>query len=334
MAVKNFGRVFVGAGVTLGLMSIPSLVRYLDRRREIREGACDQPSILDGEEKKGVHSIDGTTLYVDYLGEKDPTVFLVHGFACCTQAFRYQKPFLSDKYRVVGIDLRGHGRSEVPKNRGYHVERFAEDLKAVVDVFEPEQFVIAGFSLGGLAAFKFFERFAKDYEGRLRGLAIIDSTGGDITDMSLQWKLLKKWNQNLMDNVLGKAIADMMSDSSLMYAFIRSGMFGKRPLASEIEFIQRITCSTPIATLKGTMKDNDDYRFEHYLPNVDIPVMLIVGSEDSLMANDRKNKRTYSLLPDARLKVLEGAGHLALLERPEELNEALDGFLTEVFGKG
>lgn len=71
--------------------------------------------------------------------------------------------------------------------------------------------------------------------------------------------------------------------------------------------------------------------FEYYLPSVAVPVMLLVGSEDSLMASDRENRRTYSLLPDARLKVFEGAGHMAPQEQPEEFNEALGGFLAECF---
>jgi pimeloyl-ACP methyl ester carboxylesterase len=145
----------------------------MDRLRESREGTGDQPSILNGEEKKEVHSLDGTALYVDYLGERDSTVFLAHGYTCDGTEFRYQKPYLADKYRVVSLDFRGHGRSEISNSGDYHFERLAEDLKAVVDAFEPERFVVAGHSMGGLAAFKFYELFAKEYEGRLKGLAII-----------------------------------------------------------------------------------------------------------------------------------------------------------------
>lgn len=331
--VKKRGKLFIGSGVILGLLSAPSMVRHMDRRRESREGIGERPAILDGKEKKGVHSLDGTSIYAEYLGEKDPTIFLVHGFACCAQAFRYQKAFLSDKYRVVGMDLRGHGRSEVPKNGDYRAERLAEDLKAVVDAFEPGQFVVAGHSLGGITAFKFFERFAKDYEGRLKGLAIIDSTGVDTADISLPWKLFLLWSKNLLDNDIGKAMAEKLKDSSLMYMCIRSLMFGEGPSASEISFFQQMGCSAPVATLKGAARDIEDHRFEYYLPNVDIPVMLLVGSKDSLMANDRENKRTYSLLPDARLKVFEGAGHMSPQEKPDEFNEAIDGFLAEVLVK-
>jgi len=323
-----------------GLLSLPSFIRALDRRREIREGAGGRPTIMDGEEKKGVCSLDGTPLYVDCLGESDPTVFFVHGFTNCTQEFYYQKPYFTEKYRVVGLDLRGHGRSEIPASRDYHAERFAEDLKAVVDVFEPERFVVAGHSLGGLTTFKFYELFGKEYEGRLKGLAIIDSTGIDISSklnsgFTLKWTLLMKYCSILMDNNLYKMIFEKLSDSPVYYLLVRWLLSSKRRSASALEFFQQVACLTPIATLKGIAKvANEGWRQEYFLPNLNIPVMLLVGSEDDITKTDRKNRRTHSLLPDARLKVLEGAGHLALQEMPEEFNEALDGFLTEVFGKG
>jgi pimeloyl-ACP methyl ester carboxylesterase len=60
----------------------------------------------------------------------------------------------------------------------------------------------------------------------------------------------------------------------------------------------------------------------------------LLENEDSLMATDRLNNRTCALLPDVRLKVIEGAGHNAMLELPEEVNEGLDEFLTECFVGG
>ncbi|MDY6794145.1 MAG: alpha/beta hydrolase [Actinomycetota bacterium] len=332
MSERSSSRLILGAGAFLGLISMPVLVRWMDRRREKGEGAVDRPSILDGKDKEGIRSLDGTALYVDYLGEKDPTVFLIHGYSENGQVFRYQKPYLAGKYRVVSLDLRGHGRSEVPESGNYHTERLAEDLKAVVDAFEPEKFVLVGHSMGGFTSFTFYERFGKDYEGRLKGLAIIDSTGVDITGASPRWRLFISLGKLLVDNTFSRAIAARMDKSSLTYFFLRWLAFGKRPPASEVEFLQQMSCSVPIAALRGAARGCDDYLFERHLPGVDIPVILLVGSEDSLMADDRRNQRTYSLLPDARLEVFEGAGHNALQERPEELNRALDGFLTEVFG--
>lgn len=332
MADRDYGKLLLGAGAFAGVMSVPGLVRRMDRRRERAQGTADRPSIMDGKEREGVRSPDGTALYVDYLGERDPTLFLAHGYTCDGTEFRYQKPYLAGKYRVVSLDFRGHGRSELPGSGDYSIDRMAEDLKAVVDAFEPESFVIAGHSMGGLAAFKFYELFAGEYGDRLKGLAIIDSTGLDVaTGWSLRWRLLLEFNRYLKENGFTEALFAKLSDSPLMYLYVRWLVFGKRPPASMVEMLQLMMCTTPITTLKGIVKDGLDYRFEYYLPNVDIPVVLLVGSEDSLMANDRRNERTYSLLPDARLEVFEGAGHMAPQEQPEELNRALDGFLTEVF---
>ncbi|MFW6113989.1 MAG: alpha/beta fold hydrolase [Actinomycetota bacterium] len=331
MSRRGISGLLIEAGALMGLMSIPALVRSADRHRERKGGAADRPSILDGKEKEGVRSQDGTALHVDYLGDNDPTVFLVHGYSESGQIFRYQKPYLAGKYRVVSLDLRGHGRSEVPQSRDYDIERLAEDLKAAVDAFEPERFVIAGHSMGGFTSFVFYHRFGKDYEGRLKGLAVIDSTGVDLTGASLRWRVFMNLGKQLVDNKFTRAAAAKMEYSSITYIFLRWLAFGKRPPAGEIEFLQRIAASTPIASLKGSAKGCDNYMFERHLPGVDIPVVLLVGSEDSLMADDRRNQRTYSILPDARLEVFEGAGHMAPVERPEEINRALDGFLTEVF---
>lgn len=322
---------FVGAAVT-SLLSLPSFIRALDRRRESRKGAGDRPSIMDGEEKKGICSLDGTRLYADYLGDSDPTVFFVHGNPCSSQEFHYQKPYFSNKYRVVSLDLRGFGRSEIPASGDYGLERLAEDLKSIIDAFNPEEFVVAGHSMGGYTAFEFHKRFGSEYGGRLKGLAIIDSTGTDLNDRSPRWKLLDKFGANMKTSRFTEALTEYTSKSSLTYLAIRWLAFGKRPPASQVELMQRMAASTPLESTIGAGKGYSGYQFEDYLPSVNIPVMLLVGSEDTLMVEDRANRRTHALLPDSRLKVFEGAGHCSLMECPDDFNASLDSFLVECFG--
>jgi len=88
--------------------------------------------------------------------------------------------------------------------------------------------------------------------------------------------------------------------------------------------------STPMTTLSLAAKACFDYHYEYFLPSVDVPVALLVGDRDKL-TNRESNERTASLLPDARLKVFEGAGHCAMLERHDDFNEELGSFLDEVF---
>ena len=110
------GLIIVGVcAVVIGFLVIPSSIRQSDRRRESRRGKREPRSITDGKKKEGACSLDGTPLYVDYLGDSDPTIFFVHGILASGQVFRYQKPFFAKKYRVVSLDIRGHGYQACPK---------------------------------------------------------------------------------------------------------------------------------------------------------------------------------------------------------------------------
>jgi pimeloyl-ACP methyl ester carboxylesterase len=324
------GLIIVGVCAVL-VISFPLLMRLRDRRKERRQGLRKRTSIADGAKREGVRSLDGTPLYVDYIGDSDPTVFLVHGILGSGQVFRYQKPWFSRKYRVVSLDLRGHGRSGVPASGDYSIDRLAEDVKAAVDEFDPETFVVAGHSMGGFTTFKFFERFGQEYEGRLKGLAILDSTGIDTTGMSLRWKLDGLYLSLLMDLKITELLKKPFANSAFMYVHGKWLSFSRKAPASEVEFVQGIGACVPIKAMKGCAKACGEHKFEYYLPNVDVPVLLLVGDDDSLMARDRMNSRTYELLPDARLKVVPEAGHNAMLEKPDAVNLCLDAFFTECF---
>jgi len=219
----------------------------------------------------------------------------------------------------------------VPASGDFCIDRLAEDVKAVIDEFDPETFIVAGHSMGGFTTFKFFERFAEEYEGKLKGLAILDSTGVDTTGMSLRWKLDGLYLRLLMDLKITELLKKPFANSAFMYVHGKWLGFGRKARASQVEFIQGISADVPINAMKGCARACGEHRFEHYLPNVDVPVLLLVGDEDSLMARDRMNSRTYALLPNARLTVIAEAGHNAMLEKPDAVNLCLDTFFRECF---
>lgn len=321
-----------------GLLAAPALVRRLDHARSAPE--CEDPPALPvGEEVRGISSQDGTPLYVDLCGEGDRTVFFVHGWTCNGTIFRYQKAYLRDRYRVVTLDLRGHGRSGMPASGDHSVERLAEDLKAVVDHFDPGEFVIAGHSMGGFTSFKFHERFGAGYRGRLKGMAIIDSTGTDLVEGLVMGRLagilypfpLGRALELLgRENRLVQAAVDLYGRTPFAYLLVRWAAFGKRPPAREVEFQREMTFATRVPTIALAAKACFDYHVEYHLPEVDVPVLVLVGSLDKL-TNDKVNRRTCELLPRARLVVYEGAGHSTFLERTREFNRELEGFLEHCF---
>jgi non-heme chloroperoxidase len=326
---------------TLGaaaVISIPAWVRKMDHARDDGyEKGCG--SLPAGMEKGGVVSHDGTHIWVDYVGEAGPTVFFVHGWTCNGTMFHYQKHYFKDRYRVVSMDQRGHGRSAMPESKDLSIDRMAEDIKAMVDSFEPDEFVIAGHSMGGLTAFKFHERFGEEYSGRLKGLAILDSTGTKLSQgmklpglFDFLYPLLIKnvLRAGGIENRLTEKVKDLLGDSSAGYLLIRYLVFTKNTPAAEVEFQREMTFSTSLPTICLAAKGCLEYCCENHMQHVDVPVLMLAGTEDKLVGVGT-SKRTCEMLPDARMKVFEGAGHDTQLDSTEEVNQALDDFLRECF---
>lgn len=316
-------------------LAVAGLVRALDRRR------CDASALLStdlpAEEFEAVSS-DGTVLRVRSYGQGDRTIFFVHGWTCNESIFRFQQEHFGDRYRVVTFDQRGHGRSEIPASLDYHPERQAEDLRAVVDVINPGSFVVAGHSMGGFASFKFYERFGAEYSGRLKGMAIIDSTGTDLVEGIVFGKLIRRIPPVILDrslvalgrrNRLAQAALRLLRDTSAAYMIVRWAAFGSRPVGAQVEHLREMVTDTPVTSVALAAKACLDFHCDYYLPDIRVPVLLLVGDRDKL-TDLKSNEKTARLIPDARLKVFPGAGHCTLLERREEFNRELDGFMSEV----
>ena len=331
------GLMSAAAAASLGLLAVPPLVRRRDHGRT--GGGTTPPRAEAGRVMEGVRSRDGTSLHVEHYGDNGPTVFFAHGWTCCGGIFRHQVAHLRDRYHVVTSDQRGHGKSGMPANNDFSTDRLAEDLKAVIDAFDPEEFVIAGHSMGGFTAFKFHQHFGEEYRGRLKGMAMIDSTGTDVLESIYMSGLVKHTYPFPLSpflvlggrpNRLVEMGREMLRNTSYAYLICRWAAFGKNPPAEEVEYQREMTFSTPVPVTSLAAKACFDYHVEEHLPRVDVPVLLFVGTKDKL-TSDKSNRRTAELLPHARLVVYEDAGHSTHLERTDEVNAELDGFLAQCF---
>ena len=327
------------AVVSLSLLGVPAAIRRLDHIRS-GDGVPD-PRCTGGKQViEGLTSLDGTALHVEYCGESGPTVFFMHGWTCSHVIFRHQMACLCDRYRVVATDQRGHGKSAMPAGKDFRIDRLAEDLKAVVDAFDPEEFVIVGHSMGGFTAFKFHQHFGEKYRGRLKGMVIIDSTGTNTLESIYLGGLLKRLYPFPLspflvlggrENRLVERGRKILRNTPFAYLICRWAAFGKHPPADEVELQREMSFTTMVPATSLALKAIFDYHVEEHLPDVDIPVLMFVGSKDKL-TSEKANRRTYESLPDARLVVYKDAGHSTHLERTEELNAEMGAFIDACFG--
>lgn len=330
-----------GAAAVAAPIIIAGMIRKHDRARDDGEAPmlCD-PEV--GCEEVMIESQDGTPLFLRISGRGDRTLFFVHGWTCNGTVFRFQRSHFEKDFRVVTLDLRGHGRSGIPESLDYHPERLAEDLKAAVDYVDPGDFLIAGHSMGGFTTFKFYELFGEEYKGRLKGLAIIDSTGTDLVEGLVLGKLVGRIYpaplRSLLEflgtnNRVSEAVKGSLRNTSPAYMLVRWAAFGKEPRGYQVEFMREMIFDTPVTTISLAAKGCLDFHYDYYLPDVRVPVMLLVGDRDKL-TDLPCNQRTAELLPDASMAVFADAGHCSLMERRREFNSELEGFLERVIPAG
>src|SRR5580693_1022702 len=113
--------------------------------------------------------VNGIEVYYEQAGE-GPPVLLLHGLGSSTRDWEYQTPELARAYRVIAVDVRGHGRSSRPPGP-YSVSQFAEDAVALLRSLDAAPAHVIGLSMGGMIAFQ----MAVDHPEAVRSLAIINS---------------------------------------------------------------------------------------------------------------------------------------------------------------
>src|SRR6266404_4783081 len=139
--------------------------------------------------------------FVRISGQGFPLVF-VHGFTTTSEFWRDQAEEFSKAYRVIRINLPGHGASPAPTSRSYCLEDFVEDVVRVFRELSIEKAVLIGLSMGGIVA----QKFALKYGHLLKALVLADTTahgiGPDAADdafLAVADKGYKKAVQNLSD---------------------------------------------------------------------------------------------------------------------------------------
>src|SRR5438270_13007147 len=113
--------------------------------------------------------------FVRISGQGLPLVFL-HGFTTTGEFWKEQVEEFSKAYRVIRIDLPGHGVSPAPTSRSYRIEDFIEDVARVFRELSIEEAVLIGLSMGGIVA----QKFALNYQHLVGALVLVDTTAHGI----------------------------------------------------------------------------------------------------------------------------------------------------------
>ena len=256
--------------------------------------------------------VNGITLAYSDRGTGLPLVFL-HAFPLNRTMWRAQEEALSAEFRVITVDLRGHGESDAPLWH-YTLDQAADDVCGLLDHLSIQQAVFAGLSMGGYSLFAFYRK----YVDRVKGLVLADTRAQADTQEGKDGRFQMA---QIAYTKGPAAIADLMIPKLLSPATIHT-----KP--DIVQNVRAMIESNQISGIAGdlmAMAERPDS--VPLLPQIACPTQIIVGELD-LATPPRDSTLMADQIPGAHLTIIPGAAHLSNLEQPETFNHIVDDFVS------
>lgn len=265
----------------------------------------------------------GSRLWYEERGEGTPVVF-IHGWCMSSAVWRLQTEGLSGSFRVITVDLPGHGNSP-PSAAGFHSPACTAGIAALFDHLDLRNAVLAGWSLGSLIA---LESFAV-VRSRLCGLVLIGGTPRFTCGDGFPFGLPKA-------DVDGMTRKVRRSLSRALEGFT-ARMFSAEEAADPLfaSLVQDVLSNVPLPDTDsavqalGVLTDSDQ---RDRLPYIDLPTLIVNGDSDVICLPEASEYLTLRI-PAARLAVFTGCGHAPFLTRSGLFNACLEEFTGMVSGR-
>ncbi|HET7432842.1 MAG TPA: alpha/beta hydrolase [Nocardioides sp.] len=265
------------------------------------------------------------------------TVVFVHGYSLHLDSWHFQRAAYRDQVRTVFYDQRSHGRSGRSTPGHATIEQLGHDLKAVLDSVVPEgPIVLIGHSMGGMTIIALAEQHPELFGDRVVGVALISTTAGGLEPH----RILAPMLPSTVGGVLAQRVVALLARGSRTVDGVRrlgrsvamvatdELAFGGDVPASYVEFADRMLSSTPFEVVAEFFPNFAALDKFHTVKALSVvPTTIICGTEDRLTSVGHSRKLHAHIAGSSLLEV-EGAGHLVIMERHDEVNDELDRLLA------
>jgi 3-oxoadipate enol-lactonase len=262
-------------------------------------------------------TINGIQLSYTDQGQGTPLVF-IHAFPLSSAMWEPQVKEFSKKYRVITLDLRGHGDSDAPLWH-FTLDDFAEDIRELLRHLGITQATFVGLSMGGYTLFALFRK----YPELVTRMVLADTRAQADSDEA-------KAGRFAMAQVAyqkgPQAIAEMMMPKLLGPTSLEK----RQDIVEQIRsMINKNQASGIIVALMAMAQRPDSTPL---LSNISCPTLVIVGEND-VATPPAEAHYIKDRIPIAQLVILPQAGHLSNLEQPDAFNQALISFFKKLEGQ-
>lgn len=343
--MRATNKILSAAAGAVGVAAAATVLRVAQRRAVIaRRGAGDStpfgslhsPPIT-------VVADDGVPLHVEVdelEGQDSPpelTVVFVHGYCLTLDSWHFQRAAYRDQVRMVFYDHRSHGRSGRSDAGHATIEQLAVDLMTVIDTVVPEgPVVLVGHSMGGMTIIALAEQHPELFGDRIFGVGLISTTAGGLEPHRIIVPVLPS---NLGGTLTARVITVLARGHRTVDGFRRFGKtvamvatdelaFGDDVPESYVEFVDSMLSATPfevVAEFFPNFAGLDKFGLVKALSVV--PTSIICGTRDKLTAVGHSRKLHASIAGSSLLEC-DGAGHLVIMERHDDVNAELDSLIS------
>jgi pimeloyl-ACP methyl ester carboxylesterase len=260
--------------------------------------------------KESLKTKDGVTIVYDYRGEGDTTLVFLHGWACNRTFFKHQLDEFAGDYKVVAIDLAGHGESGTSRDN-WSILELAGDVEQVVEKLDLERVILVGHSMGGTVSLEAAARMPE----RVIGVVGVDT--------------LHNAEFEFPEEMMQQFIAAMEANYEQTVRGMMAGMVGSN--AELAKWIAEQALRTKKEVAVGLMGDFAALDYPGLFENADVPIRC-VNSAPQGPANMPTEIEINKKYADFDAVLIEGTGHFPMLEKPEAFNEKLAGVVAEMGG--
>jgi pimeloyl-ACP methyl ester carboxylesterase len=240
--------------------------------------------------------VDGAKVHWTSTGS-GPAIIFVHGWTCDETSWQGQVPAFSKQYRVITLDLPGHGKSDLPKDGMFSMALFARAVEAVRAEAKVDRAVFVGHSMGTPV----IRTYALMYPARVAGLVQI-AGGPSLPRPAMVGPEGLKARENMV-----------------------RGMFGPATTPQLQQHIMKMMLGTKEATADGAMRATWD---QSWVKNdsINVPVLGVYAARP--LASREAITRIF---PKVDYHEIPGSAHFLMMEKPDEFNSRLGTFLKSVY---
>lgn len=327
----------ISAGVAAGAIAAGAVGRVAVRRHRdhLDESAL---WVLPPDDLGPITSFDGTQIAVRAAGPVDaPVLLFVHGFSLDGTTWFEQWMDLSVDYRCVVMDQRSHGTSGRAAHDDLSVRSMGRDVAAVLDAVAPTgKAVLVGHSMGAMAILAMAEQRAELFGPRVGGVVLVGAASSDLVQGALGavTELLRPRLGSFAAAAqrvdrLRKAL--QASPVDIRGAVVRLTQLGPDAPQHVVDHVVMLAQRASSSVWTDGLTEIMEVDQRHALPRVKVPALVVVGEHDRITPPAAAVELAGDL-PDGRLVVIEGAGHMVMLERPVELDRELRLFARSLLG--